>query len=189
MVGMIARLFALKGHDDLLDITPALLTQDPRIRLHLVGDGTWRDRLEEKARRLGIRDRVVFTGLVPPDTVPSLVGIMDILVHLSRREGLPRALPQALAAAKPVVAYDCDGAAEVCVHGQTGYLVRPGDQAALAHYLLQLATDPQSRQDLGCHGQRLVQDLFTEHRMIESLARLYRRLAATIPSTRESLSA
>ncbi len=57
----------------------------------------------------------MFTGLVPPSAVPSLVGIMDLLVHLSLREGLPRALPQALAAGRPVAAYDADGAKEVCV--------------------------------------------------------------------------
>ena len=48
---------------------------------------------------------------------------MDALVHLSLREGLPRALPQALAAGKPVVAYDCDGAREVCRDGESGFLV------------------------------------------------------------------
>ena len=63
----------------------------------------------------------------PAGEVPRYVGIMDALVHLSLREGLPRALPQALAAAKPVVAYDCDGAREVCLDGETGFLVRPGD--------------------------------------------------------------
>ena len=52
---------------------------------------------------------------------------MDALVHLSLREGLPRALPQALAAGKPVVAYDCDGAQEVCLDNETGFLVPPGD--------------------------------------------------------------
>ena len=56
----------------------------------------------------------IFAGLVPPTEVPKFVGIMEVLVHLSLREGLPRALPQALAAAKPVIAYDCDGAREVC---------------------------------------------------------------------------
>ena len=69
------------------------------------------------------------------------VGIMDALVHLSLREGLPRALPQALAAGKPVVAYDCDGAREVCLDGKTGFLVRPGDLTALKNRLLQLADD------------------------------------------------
>ena len=71
------------------------------------------------------KSNFIFTGLVPPAEVPRYVGIMDALAHLSLREGLPRALPQALAAAKPVVAYDCDGAGEVCLEDETGFLVRP----------------------------------------------------------------
>ena len=80
---------------------------------------------------------------------------MDALVHLSLREGLPRALPQALAAAKPVVAYDCDGASEVCLDGQTGFLVQPGDLTGLKNRLLQLAGDAGLREKLGQCGQQL----------------------------------
>ena len=83
-------------------------------------------------------DRFVFTGLVPPEAVPDYVGIMDIVVHLSGREGLPRALPQALAAAKPVVAWDCDGAGEVCREGETGFLLPAGDLPGLQARLAQL---------------------------------------------------
>jgi hypothetical protein len=66
---------------------------------------------------------------------------MDVVAHLSRREGLPRALPQALAPGRPVVAYDCDGANEVCFSGQTGFLIPVGDVKTLAERLAQLAGD------------------------------------------------
>ena len=74
---------------------------------------------------------------------------MDLLVHLSFREGLPRALPQALAAARPVVAYDCDGASEVCLDNETGFLVKPGDLAGLTERLSRLAGDASLRERLG----------------------------------------
>jgi glycosyltransferase involved in cell wall biosynthesis len=85
-------------HDDLLAVAPALVGQIPKIKFLLVGDGEWRGRFEAQVAALGLQEHFVFTGLVPPEAVPSLVGIMDVLVHLSLREGLPRALPQALAA-------------------------------------------------------------------------------------------
>ena len=85
------------------------------------------DGSEALAKSSGMERHFIFTGLIPPDEVPRYVGIMDALVHLSQREGLPRALPQALAAGKPVVAYDCDGAREVCIENETGFLIRPGD--------------------------------------------------------------
>jgi len=179
VVGKIARLFKLKGHDDLLAAAPALLKRCPQMKFLVVGDGPWRERLELKVQQLGLHGRFIFTGLVPPAEIPALVGIMDALVHLSRREGLARALPQALAAARPVVAYDCDGANEICLPNETGFLVRPGDLGELIERLLQLASEPALRERLSRRGQQLVQEWFPVERMIDELYLLYQRLWTT----------
>jgi glycosyltransferase involved in cell wall biosynthesis len=176
VIGKIARLFKLKGHDDLFTIAPELVQKCPRIKFLLVGDGPWRGRLESRARLLGLEKHVVFTGLVAPSAVPPIVGVMDLLVHLSLREGLPRALPQALAAARPVVAYDADGANEVCLDNETGFLVAPGDLPGLSERLLRLAQDPALRQRLGCRGRQFVQERFGVQHMVDDLYQLYLRL-------------
>jgi glycosyltransferase involved in cell wall biosynthesis len=176
VVGMIARLFRLKGHDDLLEAAPELLRRCPRLRFLLIGDGAWKSRLAAKARQLGVQQRVIFAGLVPPEAIPAHLALMDLLVHLSRREGLPRALPQALATGRPVIAYDCDGAREVCRPGESGILVNPGDRAALIDAVLCLAGDPTLRQQLGAQGQALVRERFPVERMVRDLACLYRQL-------------
>jgi len=178
VVGKIARLFKLKGHDDLLGAAPELIRQNPKIKFLLVGDGEWRGRLEARAKDLGIEKNIAFTGLVPPEEVPRYVGIMDALVHLSLREGLPRTLPQALAAGKPVIAYDCDGAREACLDGQTGFLVRPGDLSALRTRLLQLAGDPMLREKLGKTGSEYVREHFAVEKMVDAIYNLYQKLAA-----------
>jgi glycosyltransferase involved in cell wall biosynthesis len=177
VIGKIARLFELKGHDDLLAVAPSLVQSCPRIKLLLVGDGPWRLRLESRAQALGLGKHVVFTGLVAPAEVPGLVGVMDLLVHLSLREGLPRALPQALAAARPVVAYDVDGAEEVCFDGETGFLLRPGDLSGLRDRLLRLAQDPALRESMGRSGQQFVRDRFGVQQMVNDLYQLYLRLS------------
>jgi glycosyltransferase involved in cell wall biosynthesis len=177
VVGKIARLFKLKGHDDLFAAAPELVRRCPRMKFLLVGDGNLRDIFKNKARALGLEKHFIFTGLVPPETVPELVGIMDILMHLSLREGLPRALPQALAAGKPVVAYDCDGAKEVCLENETGFLLRPGDQAGLTERLVRLATDAPLRERLGKRGQQFVKERFSTERMVDDLHKLYLKLA------------
>jgi glycosyltransferase involved in cell wall biosynthesis len=179
VVGKIARLFELKGHDDLFAVAPELVRRCPRIKFLLVGGGPWRERFQTAVQSLGLQDRFVFTGLVAPTDVPPLVGIMDALVHLSSREGIPRALSQALAAAKPVVAYDCDGAGEVCLDNQTGFLIRHGDQRRLIECLVELASKPDLCERLGRHGQQMVQDLFPVERMVDELHALYQRLAAS----------
>ncbi len=176
VVGKIARLFQLKGHEDLFAIAPDLIRRIPNAKFLFVGDGVWRERFEQMARDLGLRDHFVFTGLVPPAEVARYVGIMDALAHLSRREGLPRAIPQALAAGKPVVAFDCDGAREVCIDETTGILLAPGDLHGLTESLVRLADDPRLRCRLGEAGRELVRKEFTIQIMVERLHSLYQKL-------------
>ena len=178
VIGKIARLFKLKGHEDLFTIAPTLVRSCPRIKFLLVGDGLWRPRFEALARSLNLQKNIVFTGLVPPAEVPRLMGVMDIVVHLSSREGLPRALPQALAAGRPVVAYDSDGANEVCLENKTGFLVHPRDLPGLQQRLLLLAQDAPLRERLGQCGQQFVQERFGVQRMVDDLYQLYLRLVS-----------
>ncbi|MEO8427925.1 MAG: glycosyltransferase family 4 protein [Verrucomicrobiota bacterium] len=177
VIGKIARLFKGKGHDDLFGVAPTLIQRWPRMKFLLVGDGRWKERFQRLARASGLENRFVFTGLVTPEEIPGYVGIMDVLVHLSRREGLPRALPQALAAARPIVAYDCDGAREVCLENETGFLVKPGDRSALVQRLLQLASDSSLRERFGSEGRRLVKAWFPVERMVDCVYALYLELA------------
>ena len=180
VVGKIARLFKLKGHDDLFAVAPQLIRDCGALKFLLLGDGPWRGRFEDRARALGLSRHFVFAGLVPPADVPRFVGVMDLLVHLSSREGLPRALPQALAAGKPVVAYDCDGANEVCRADETGFLIAPGDLPSLRQALLRLARDAQLRRRLGENGQRFVLARFGVDQMVDELYELYLRLAGGV---------
>ena len=184
VIGKIARLAPLKGHEDLFTAFQKLLPQFPRARLLLVGDGRLRTQLEARARALGLADKVVFTGLVPPGEVPRYVGIMDCLAHLSAREALSRALPQALAAGKPVVSYDFDGADEICLDGETGFLVRTGDTATVTQRLLQLANDAPLRERLGRRGQQFVRENFAVEQMVDNLYHLYLKLAAAAKMTK-----
>jgi glycosyltransferase involved in cell wall biosynthesis len=178
VIGVIARLFKLKGHDDLFAIAPELLRHHPRIRFLLVGDGAWRARFEKRAQSMNLQDRFIFTGLVPPSDMPALLGIMDLVVHLSRREGLPRALPQALAAGRPVVAYDCDGANEVCLDDETGFLIQPGDLHTLVERLTRLGTDAALRERMAKRGREFVRERFEVEDMVDRLYALYLKLAA-----------
>jgi glycosyltransferase involved in cell wall biosynthesis len=177
VIGKIARLFKLKGHDDLLDAAPEVLRRHPRTKFLLVGDGAWRARLQERVRVAGLQNNVIFAGLVPPADIPRYLGVMDVVAHLSRREGLPRALSQALAAGRPVVAYDCDGANEVCFSGQTGFLIPLGDVKSLAGRLAQLAGDADLRQRLGRRGQEFVRENFAVETMVEKIHALYQKLS------------
>lgn len=176
VVGKVARLFKLKGHDDLLDIAPALLRDFSKLKFLFVGDGKWRERLQQRAAQAGIADRVIFTGLVPPAEMPKFFGVMDVVVHLSRREGLARALTQGLAAGRPVIAYDRDGAREVCLDRRTGFLVAPGNLDGLLERFRELLADPALRQRFGAEGQTLVKASFSLEQMVAQIHALYVQL-------------
>jgi len=143
-----------------------------------VGDGSLRSEIENQVQSSGLAGKVIFTGLVPPGDVARHVGVMDCLAHLSYREALSRALPQALAAGKPVVAYDFDGADEICLENETGFLVRTGDTGTAARRLLQLAGDPALRERLGRNGRNFVRDNFTIEKMVDDQYTVYLKLAA-----------
>jgi len=177
VIGKIARLFQLKGHADLIAAAPAILRTCPHAKFLIIGDGVLRPELEAQARAAGVSSAFVFTGLLPPGEVPRHVGIMDCLVHLSYREALSRALPQALAAGKPVIAYNFDGADEVCLEGETGFIVPQGDIAGVAERVLRLADEADLRNRLGLRGRTLVHDRFSVERMVQTQYDLYRRLA------------
>jgi len=91
---------------------------------------------------------------------------------------LPRALPQALAAGKPIVAYDCDGAREICFDAQTGFLIQPGDLSSLKNRLLQLAADSELCRKLGKAGSDFVRENFAVEKMVDSICHLYLKLCA-----------
>ncbi|MGC3959058.1 MAG: glycosyltransferase [Verrucomicrobiota bacterium] len=176
VLGKIARLFPLKGHDDVLNVFQKILPECPHAHLLFVGDGILRPQLEARVRALNLTDKVTFTGLVPPGEVSRYVGIMDCLVHLSSREALARALPQALAAGKPVIAYDYDGANEMCLDNQTGFLVRFGHENGVAERILLLARDPKLRAEFGTYGRSLVCENFPVEKMVATFYHLYQDL-------------
>jgi glycosyltransferase involved in cell wall biosynthesis len=177
VIGKIGRLATLKGHADALEVLSRLLHEVPNARMLFIGGGELMADLKEKSASLGISDKVVFTGLVPPCDVPQYAGVMDCLIHLSSREAVSRALPQALAARKPVVAYAFDGADEVCIENETGFLARGGDVPAVCQRLLDLARSSDLRLRLGSAGQAFVRKEFPVEVMIEKLVQLYMRLS------------
>jgi len=132
--------------------------------------------LEQQIEAAGLADHFHFTGLVPPDQIPGLIGAMDLLVHTSLREGLARALPQALLAGKPVISYDVDGAREVVIPDQTGILLPARAIEPLAEAVCRLAADRALRERLGKEGQRRFSVPFGHQQMTRRIRALYEDL-------------
>ena len=177
VIGKIARLFHLKGHEYLVEAAKRLVRAAPLVRFLLVGDGVLRDQLQRQIRAAGLEEHFQLVGLVPPKEIPGVVAAMDIVVHTSLREGLARALVHGLLAGKPVVSFDIDGAREVVLDGITGYLIAPQDSGSLAAALLRLAKDSTLRTRMGGQGRARCAERFCHHRMTHDIRCLYQRLA------------
>jgi glycosyltransferase involved in cell wall biosynthesis len=173
VIGKIARLFKLKGHDDVIRAARSVIDATPNVRFLFIGDGIFQERLRQQIAAAGLTDYFQFTGLVPPQRIPELLAAMDIVVHASLREGLARVLPQGLISGKPVVSYDVDGAREVVISGETGFLIPPRDTAALADKLAVLAADPAMRDRFGQEGRRRFAEVFRHEHMTDQLRELY----------------
>jgi glycosyltransferase involved in cell wall biosynthesis len=171
----VARLFELKGHDDIVAVARDVLAANPKIKFVWIGDGILRDRLVADLERQGIRDAFILTGLVAPDQIPALLNAVDAVIHPSLREGLARVLPQALLVGRPVISYDIDGAREV-VLPDTGMLLKPRDLGGLRQAILDLAASPEKRRAMSEAGRSRFAEQFRHETMTRRLRSLYERL-------------
>ncbi len=175
VVGTIARLFHMKGHDDLIALAPDLCRRFPQLRFLWVGDGLLRGDFERRIADAGLTDRFVLTGLVPPERVPEFTAAMDILAHPSRREGLARALPQGQLCGCPVVTYDVDGNREGLIEGKTGYAVKAFDVPEFGRRLAELLGNAELRRTMGDAGRAFAMRRFDTSVMVAGLEAICRR--------------
>lgn len=177
VVGKIARLFRLKGHEFVIAAAKSIIEQIPNIRFLFVGDGILTEQYRNKIKQLGLDNYFVFSGLVPPDRIPAMISAMDIVVHTSLREGLARVLPQSLLAGKPVVSYDIDGAREVVLNGKTGFLLPPQSVTELTDAVVRLAENPILRNEMGQTGRQLFSQQFDHHYMTRQIRKIYQTVS------------
>jgi glycosyltransferase involved in cell wall biosynthesis len=186
VAGTVARLAELKGHDDLLDALGDVMRHRPELKLLWVGDGWWRKRLMDRVRIMGLEERVITTGLLPPEQIPRFMRAMDVLIHPSYREGLPRTITQGSLSALATIAYDVDGTREVCLDHQTGLLVAPGDLQVLQAAVLWMMDHPEERTAMGVQGRAICRSRFAIGPMVTNLERLYQSALNARPSLKSA---
>jgi glycosyltransferase involved in cell wall biosynthesis len=165
-----ARLHAQKGHKFLLEA--ALLVPDALFVF--AGDGPERTSLEELSARLGLKDRVRFLG--HRDDMPALLARCDVCVLPSLSEGLPLAVLEAMAVAKPVIASAVGGVPEAVADGQTGFLVPPADPQALAAAIRCVLSNAALARQVAVAGQTRVLHDFSVGIMVPRITAIYEEI-------------
>lgn len=176
LVGTVGRIFPVKNHRLFLDAAARVAGREPRARFVVIGDGALRLAMEEHARRLGIADRVVFTGW--RRDLPAVYADLDVLVVASDNEGTPVSAIEAMAAGRPVVATRVGGMPDLVTEGETGRLVSPRDADALADGVLSVLRHPRQAARMGGAGRRVAEERFAVERLVADTERLYAQLLA-----------
>ena len=174
LVAVFSRLNWMKGVEFFLDAAIVLAERFPDVCFLVVGDGGNKKELEEQAYRLGLGQRIVFTGF--RSDVSDLLSEVAISVLPSLSEGTSNTLLESMAAGIPVIATRVGGNPEVIEDGVSGLLVPPRDSGALADAMGRLLDDEDLASRLGQAGMRRVTEIFSIEGSVHETEHLYQRL-------------
>ena len=173
IIGNISRLESLKGHTFLLRVMKILKDQvkDRRIVLLIIGDGKEKHKISRMIKGSGLENHVILAGYC--NDIPAILSVMNLLVHTSSREGLPRVMVQAAAAGLPMVAFNVDGIPEIIRNGYNGFLIEPKNIEQLAEKIKIYLNKPKLLDIHGKNSRKIVKDRWTVEGMVKKTQEIY----------------
>jgi glycosyltransferase involved in cell wall biosynthesis len=178
LVLCIARMAERKGIPDLIAAFAMLAAKRPKIELVFLGAGPHRARFEALAGSQGVSSRVHFAG--QRDDVADVLAASDVLALLSSREGVPRAVMEAMAARVPVVATDVVGTRAVVSDGETGLLVPFAAPAAASGAIARVLDDDELRRRLTAQAHAVLMRDWRQDQVVERMTMGYRQLLGAV---------
>lgn len=175
VVGTTGRLTAVKGHIHMLRAAAAILEDRKDIYFVLLGDGELREALHSYAEQSAILRYVKFLGW--RSDVASALSAFDVFVFPSLNEGMGKAVVEAMAMGKPVIASDIGGIPDLVVQGKNGLLVPPAQSPALAQAVLELYGNPDKRARMGEAGRQMAAE-YGVAAMVHRIDNLYQACLA-----------
>ena len=170
----VGRMVEVKGLVYLFSAMRIIVSSYPNSKLTLMGDGPLKDKLERLAGEMSLTANITFMGYVKYSLLPQYLKGADIFVLPSLSEGFPVAIPEAMAACKPVVASNVGGIPDVVTDGVTGFLVAPENPEQLADKIVYLIEHPEEGERMGKAGRKLVEERFTWDNIAEAITRIYK---------------
>jgi len=174
VIGTASRLEPRKGHLYLLKAAGEIVKKFPNTRFLILGDGYYKEKLEQEVKNLNLTNNVMFLGF--RWDIYKIFPLFDIFVLTSLWEGLPRVLVQAAAAGKPIVTFNVEGAWEIVKEGINGFIVPPKDVKALTERLSFLIGNLSQAKYMGIRGKEFVTDSWDKDVMVEKILALYEDL-------------
>lgn len=173
VVGSVGRFVPIKGFDLIVEAAPQVLREFPSAAFYLGGVGPIKEKCLQKARELGIENKVIFDEF---QEVLRPLHLLDIFLLPSRNEGMSRTLLEAMGLKRAVVASAVGGVPDVIREGKTGLLVAPDNSEALAKAILKLLKNPELRRQMGEAAADEARRRFGLEKMIASLEEIYQQV-------------
>jgi len=179
VIGKVSSLEFRKGYKFAIQAAEKIIkTNSKNIRFLFVGDGRERSHLEKMSKRLGLGERIIFTGF--RNDVDELMGVFDIFIFTSLMEGVPQVLVQAAAAGKPIVSFEVEGAKEIIIEGVNGFIVPSRDIDALTEKINYLISNPQKSREMGEKGREVIGNRWDISDMQRRIRYIYDELTSEI---------
>lgn len=174
IVTMVANFeYRIKDHPMLLRTARRVKEDVPEVVFIVAGEGDFRTETEKLAKELELTDTCLFIGRCP--NVPDLLAASDICVLTSQAEGFSNSILEYMAAGRAVVTTDVGGASEAIVEGETGHLVKAGDDRAMAERIISLLRDSDRRRAMGLKARHLVEQRFSRESRLANTSALYQK--------------
>lgn len=171
IVGTIGRLVWWKGHKVLIEAASLLLEKYPKLKVIIVGDGPFREELEQKIKQLKLEERIKLLGFV--DDIGPYLSLFDVFTLPSLKEPFGIVLLEAMAAKKPIIATRAGGVPEIIEDGKTGILVEPSNSKELAKAIDTAVSDNSLMKRFVEKAYRVVLEKFTIETMVERTKEVY----------------
>ena len=179
IIGVIGSISPAKGHKYFLKALVEVERKYPKVATLIVGESPpvfrrWRGRMEELVKRIGLKERVIFTGL--REDISQIMAALDIFVLPSVYEAFGLVLLEAMAFKKPIIASNVGGIPEIVEDGITGLLVPPGDPESLAKAIIEITQHPKEAMKLGERGRERVKRYFSLDVYVQKIEKVYKEI-------------
>ena len=170
-IGAIGRMVWQKGFKYMIQAIPDIVRDVPDAKFLLVGNGPLKKELDDLAKNLKIKERVIFTGF--RSDIKEIMSAIDLLIIPSLLEGFPMVTLEAMAMAKPIIATNIDGITEQITDGVNGILVSPKDPSALSRAVIRALNDSEFARTMGLSARKKVEQEFSVEKMVAETEKVY----------------
>ncbi len=173
LIAWIGRFVPEKGLFYILEAMREVIKKYTAVKLALVGDGPLRNNLQTLVDMFDLEKNIIFLGAMNRVEVANLLSRSNFFVFPSLKEGMPRAILEAMACGKPVLGSDISGIKDVIIHRENGLIVPPRDSKALANAIMLLLEDDNLRRELGRNARKLMVEKYDWNIIGEKIEQVY----------------